>query len=82
MKKSFKMILFILMVSMETVIDWIGTNIVQRFFSGGNCIEKIYSVSIVVGSSDCNANCRHCGGRSSWCCSSSWPYRPSLAGAC
>lgn len=62
MGKSLKMFLFILMVSLETVIDWVETKITKRFFSHG-CVDKIYSVSIVVGSSDCNANCRHCGGR-------------------
>jgi MoaA/NifB/PqqE/SkfB family radical SAM enzyme len=62
MKKAVKMTAFVLMAAMETVIDWINSNIVRRFLSSG-CVEKIYSVSIVVGSSDCNANCRHCGGR-------------------
>lgn len=62
MKKCLKMALFVLMISIEAVIDWFNANVVKRFFSAG-CVGKIYSVSILVGSGDCDANCRHCGGR-------------------
>ena len=53
---------FGLLLVIETVIDWIQ-HLVRRFNPNG-CIDKIYSVSVVVGSDKCNAKCRHCGGRS------------------
>lgn len=60
--KYLKMVLFGLMILLETVIDWIKANVFRRF-NPDNCVDKIYSVSILVGSEACNANCRHCGGR-------------------
>ncbi|MDD5251141.1 MAG: hypothetical protein PHT12_00735 [Patescibacteria group bacterium] len=56
-----KMVLFALMVALETVIDWIRTFI--RRWIVDTCVDKIYSISVVVGSGECNAKCRHCGGR-------------------
>lgn len=64
LKNYVKMVVFILLVSIENAVDWINHNIIKRFLSPNNRIDKIYSVSIIVGSNKCNANCGHCGGRS------------------
>src|SRR3989339_389101 len=61
MKNFMKMIQFVLLISLETVVSRIS-GIIRRF-TPNSCIDKIYSVSVVVGSNKCNANCRHCGGR-------------------
>lgn len=59
--KPFKLALFVLVCVLEAAIEWIRS-VFRRFSS--DCVDKIFSVSIVVGSEACNANCLHCGGRS------------------
>jgi MoaA/NifB/PqqE/SkfB family radical SAM enzyme len=62
MRKYWMMILFIVSIFIETAVDWFDRNIVKRFLKTA-CVDKIYSVSVVVGSDQCNANCKHCGGK-------------------
>ena len=62
MRKYLMMLIFILVIVIESVIDWLDHNVVKRFLKPA-CVDKIYSISVVVGSNECNANCEHCGGR-------------------
>lgn len=57
--KYYKLPLFLLVSLIESICSILKI-ISNRFF--GACVNKIYSVSILVGSEKCSQKCKHCGG--------------------